>query len=252
VLQNQCSKFYKMKTLLIAIVLFCSQNLLAQTKFITKGKIEFERRTNVWADLKGSFAEQIKKVTPQYQSFFYDYEFDGNHSIYKPGREADTKPNGFFGAPATDNEVYSDYSTGKSIAHKNVFEKSFLIEDSLRHATWKITNDFREIAGFNCRRATTIIMDSVFVVAFYTDEIITPGGPESFNGLPGMILGLVINRLHTTWYATKVVVNSVNVKDIAPPQKGKVTTNTELMETLKKSLSDWGEYGNRNIWAIMI
>jgi GLPGLI family protein len=241
-----------MKTLLIAIVLFCSQNLFAQTKFITKGKIEFERRTNVWADLKGSLAEQIKKVTPQYQSFFYDYEFDGNKSIYKPGRESDSKPTGFFGAPATDNEVYSDYATGRTVAHKSVFEKSFLIEDSLRHTTWKITNDFREIAGFNCRRATTIIMDSVFVVAFYTDEIITPGGPESFNGLPGMILGLVINRLHTTWYATKVDVNSVNVKDIAPPQKGKVATNVELMETLKKSLSDWGDYANRNIWWIMI
>jgi GLPGLI family protein len=240
-----------MKTIFIAIFLFCAQSLSAQTKFISKGKIEFERRTNVWADLKGSLAEQIKKVTPQYQSYFFNYEFDGNKSIYQPGRESDAKP-GFFGSPATDNEVYSDFSTGKTIAHKNVFEKSFLIEDSLRHATWKITNDFREIAGFNCRRATTIIMDSVFVVAFYTDEITIPGGPESFNGLPGMILGLVINRLHTTWYATKVEVNGVNEKDIVPPQKGKVTTNAELMETLKKSLSDWGDYANRNIWAIMI
>lgn len=240
-----------MKPILIAFILFTSQISFAQTKFISKGRIEFERRTNVWAGLKGSFAEQIKKVTPQYQSYFFNYEFDGNKSIYQPGRESDAKP-GFFGSPASDNQVYSDYSKGTTVTHKNVFEKSFLIEDSLRHATWKITNDFREIAGFNCRRATTIIMDSVFVVAFYTDEIITPGGPESFNGLPGMILGLVINRLHTTWYATKVEVNIVNVKEITPPQKGKVINNAELLETLKKSLSDWGEYANRNIWAIMI
>ena len=242
-----------MKIILIAVSLCCSQILSAQTQFISKGKIEFERRTNVWAELKGSFAEQIKKVTPQYQSSFFNYEFDGNKSIYEPGREADTKPGGFFGAsPAADNEVYSDYSKGKSVAYKNVFEKSFLIEDSLRNATWKITNDFREIAGFNCRRATTIIMDSVFVVAFYTDEIMIPGGPESFNGLPGMILGLVINRLHTTWYATKVDVNNVNVKDITPPEKGKKMTNAEVLGTLQKSLSDWGEYASRFIWTIMI
>ncbi|MGN6534069.1 MAG: GLPGLI family protein, partial [Ginsengibacter sp.] len=173
-------------------------------------------------------------------------------SIYQPGRESDTKVTAFFRSPAIDNEVYSDYATRKSVARKNVFEKSFLIEDSLRNATWKITNDFREIAGFNCRRATTISMDSVVVVAFYTDEIMVPGGPESFNGLPGMILGLVINRLHTTWYATKVDVNSVNIKDITPPAKGKKATNTEVFETLKKSLSDWGDYATRNIWAIMI
>jgi len=73
-----------MKIILIIFGLFSSQILSAQTTFISKGKIEFERRTNVWAELKGSFAEQIKKVTPQYQSFFFDYEFDGNKSIYKP------------------------------------------------------------------------------------------------------------------------------------------------------------------------
>jgi GLPGLI family protein len=240
-----------MKTFFITIVLFCSQTLCAQAKFISKGKIEFERRTNVWADLKGSFADQIKKVTPQYQSYFFNYDFDGDKSIYRPGKESDAKP-GFFGSPANDNEVYSDYSKGTTIAHKNVFEKSFLIEDSLRHATWKVTNDFREIAGFNCRRATTIIMDSVFVVAFYTDEITIPGGPESFNGLPGMILGLVINRLHTTWYATKVDVNDVNLKDITPPKLGKKATNAQIMETLKKSLSDWGDFASKYIWAIMI
>ena len=228
------------------------QNLSAQTIFISKGKIEFERRTNVWADLKGSFADQIKKSIPQFKSDYFNFEFDGDKSIYNPGRESDTKTPSFFGSPATDNEIYSDYNNDKYIAHKNVFEKSFLIEDSLRNAKWKITNDFREIAGFNCRRATTIIMDSVFVVAFYTDEIVIPGGPESFNGLPGMILGLVINRLHTTWYATKVEVNSVNLKDITPPTKGKKATNAEIMETLKKSLSDWGDFASKYIWAIMI
>lgn len=226
--------------------------LFAQATFISKGKIEFERSVNVWANIKGSFADQLKKAIPQYQKSYFNYEFDNNKSIYGPGRESDSKATSFFGAPATDNEIYSDYTTDKSIAHKNVFEKSFLIEDSLRKAKWKITNDFREIAGFNCRRATTIIMDSVFVVAFYTDEITIPGGPESFNGLPGMILGLVINRLHTTWYATKIDVNSVNVKDITPPTKGKKTTNSEVLETLKKSLSDWGNYAARNIWAVMI
>lgn len=244
-----------MKIILIAFCLFYSQILSAQTTFISKGKIEFEKRTNIWAvwdDMKFSFADQMKKNTPQYQSSFFNYEFDGNKSIYEPGRESDSKPVSFFGSPASDNEVYNDYATGKTIAHKNVFEKSFLIEDSLRNATWKITNDFREIAGFNCRRATTMIMDSVFVVAFYTDEIMVPGGPESFNGLPGMILGLVINRLHTTWYATKIEVNTVNDKDIVPPAKGKKTTNKDILETLKESFSDWGDYKNRNIWAIMI
>jgi GLPGLI family protein len=240
------------KIMFITLVLFFAKNVLAQTQFITKAKIEFERKTNVWADIKGEFAEQFKKSNPEYKSSFFNYEFANNKSIYEPGRETDSKSPFFFGAAAGSNTVFSDFSSGKYVAEKNVFDKSFLIEDSLRNATWKITNDFREIAGFNCRRATTIIMDSVFVVAFYTDEIMIPGGPESFNGLPGMILGLVINRLHTTWYATKVEVNSVNIKDIIPPAKGKKVNNAELIETLKKSFSGWGDAANRNIWEIMI
>ncbi len=95
-------------------------------------------------------------------------------------------------------------------------------------------------------------MDSVFVVAFYTDEITVPGGPESFSGLPGTILGLVINRVHTTWYATKVEVNSVDEKDIVPPQKGEKTNEEHLKEALKKAMSDWGEYGQTYTWSIMI
>ena len=226
--------------------------MFAQAVFISKGKIEFERRVNVWADLKGSFAEDLKKSIPEWKTSYFDFEFSSDKSVYKPSRESNDKASPLFPSVANDNVVYSNFKNDKYIAEKHVFEKTFLIEDSLRNARWKITNDFREIAGFNCRRATTIIMDSVFVVAFYTDEIMIPGGPESFNGLPGMILGLVINRLHSTWYATKVETNSVDEKEITPPQKGNKATKAELKEALKKLMSDWGEYASRYRWAIMI
>lgn len=239
------------KIFALLFVFFIGNLCYSQTVFISKAKIEFERKVNVWASLSGDFADQLKKSIPQYRSDYFNYEFEGKQSIYKPGRESDSK-SGFFGSPANDNVVFSDFISGKYVAQKNVFEKSYLIEDSLRKAVWKLTNDFREIAGFNCRRATTIIMDSIFVVVFYTEEIMIPGGPESFNGLPGMILGLLINRLHTTWYATKVEVNEVNIKEIAPPTRGSKITNKELNETLKSSFQNWGKGAEKNTWSIMI
>ncbi len=172
------------KTFFTGIVLFTAHYTFAQAQFISKGIIEFEKRTNMWADLSGNYAEQMKHSVPEYKTDYFNYEFGNGKSIYAPGRESNDKPSSLLGMPATDNQVYSDYITKKYVAKKNVFEKTFLVEDSLRNATWKITNDFRQIAGFNCRRATTIIMDSIFVVLFYTDEIMIPGGPESFNSLP--------------------------------------------------------------------
>lgn len=241
----------KWKTIISIICFLIPSIIIAQTQFISKAKIEYERRINQWADMKGEFAEQIKKTMPQYKTDYFDYQFINNQSIYKPGRASNDKPS-FYKPAASDNTVFSDYNNRKYIAHKAVFERDFLIEDSLRNCTWRITNDFREIAGFNCRRATTVIMDSVFVVAFYTDEIMISGGPESFNGLPGLILGLVVNRLHTTWYATKVEVNIENEKEIVPPSDGKKITNEELVKTLRSSFSNWGEYMERNIWTIMM
>lgn len=242
-----------MKKIIVILSIFLTvKQLSAQPIFLSKGKIEFEKRTNVWADLKGSFAEEIKKTIPQYKTSYFDLIFDNDKAIYKPGRESTDKAVTFFNLPANENIVYSNFATDQSIAQKNVFEKTFLILDSLRHAEWKIKNDFREIAGFNCRRATTIIMDSVFVVAFYTDEITVPGGPESFSGLPGMILGLVINRIHTSWYATKIEANSADTKQITPPTKGDKTTKVQLKEELNKLMKNWGEYGQRNLWNILI
>lgn len=242
----------KKKLLLVLCCFFACTISFSQTLFITSGKIEYERRINIWATLKGDFSEQLKNSTPQYKTDYFNYEFAPGRGIYKPGRASGSAVTFFGAAPANDNIVYSDFVKGQSISQKNVFEKTYLIEDSLRNATWKITDDFREIAGFNCRRATTIIMDSVFVVAFYTDEIVSTGGPESINGLPGAILGLVINRLHTTWYATKVSASEPSSQTISPPSKGIRVNNEKLFDMVSPTFSKWGIDAAIAMWSVMI
>jgi GLPGLI family protein len=108
------------------------------------------------------------------------------------------------------------------------------------------------IAGFACRRANAIIMDSIYVVAFYTDEIITPGGPESFTGLPGMILGVALPHEHLTWFATKVQATPVTAAELAAPAKGKKLNNATLKSTMLESLKDWGHYAQLYIKATML
>ena len=97
-------------------------------------------------------------------------------------------------------------------------------------------------------------MDSVFVVAFFTEQILSTSGPEGFNGLPGMILGVVIPRMHTTWYATKLELTEIKENQLVAPKKGKPINNNELHKQLKELIKDWyaGRNPNRNIWQIMI
>jgi len=246
-----------MKKILIAITLFYLPVLAGAQQFIAKGKIEFERKLNVHKQIDGygEWAQEMKKQVPQYHVTYFDFFFDGEKSVYKPGRDnPDNRAgiNGWGQGPAQENIVCTNYGTQSSISQKQVFETMYLVQDSLRKIDWKYTTDTRKIAGFNCRKATGIIMDSVFIFAFFTDEIMVTGGPESFNGLPGMILGIAIPRINTTWFATKLELIEPTAKDMAVPTKGKKATISELQKSLQGSLKDWGKWAERNIWNIML
>ena len=96
------------------------------------------------------------------------------------------------------------------------------------------------------------IFDSVYVFAFYTDEITVSGGPMGINGLPGMILGITIPRMFTSWIATKVELKGVNSALINIPQKGKKKKATELQQTVIKATKDWGTWGQHEVWSIFL
>jgi len=232
-----------------------------QDVFISKGKIEFERVFSLHKsfemlaqddpDLK-SFSDYIKQNAPATIKTYFDLTFDSDKTLYKPGRETESKTDEWYLPPTQDNTVYTDLGKHQASSIKNVYESSFLIQDSTRKIDWRITMDTRTIAGFECQKAIGKIMDSIYVIAFFTDEILTEGGPESFNGLPGMILGIAIPRINTTWFATKLELTPVKPEDIAEPKKGKKVNNKELLMQLKNVMKNWGKYGQRNIWNIMI
>jgi len=249
-----------MKITHIALLLTLTATMLQaqaqNTIFLSQGKIEYERRFNQYSLLEedNTWSEVEKKSMSQFRTSYFDMLFTRNKTLYKPSSKegTGTSPMWFSEQPGQNNIIYSDLENEKGTSQKKVFEETFLVTDSLRKIRWKLTDETRVIAGFNCRRANAIIMDSIYVVAFYTDEILTTGGPESFTGLPGMILGIALPHQHVTWFATKVESVSVADTQLAPPQKGKKTDTAGLKETLNSALKDWGKYGQRYIQAAML
>lgn len=255
-----------MKSAIIGLTVFLGAltgSLQAQnTIFLSQGKIEFERKINQFAQMEetrdpgdnDSWAEFSKKVMGnKFKTDYFDLLFTRGKTLYRPGRESPDKPNPWFGeAPANENVIYADLDQEKEVGQKKVFEQTFLEQDTLRRIRWKITDETRVIAGFNCRRANALIMDSIYVVAFYTDEILTSGGPESFNGLPGMILEVALPHEHITWIATKVEATPVSEPEVAAPAKGKKVTSTQLLETIRQSLKDWGRQGQFYLREVML
>ena len=246
-----------MKSIFLSIVIFLSLATVASAQFTTTGKIEYERRVNIYAQLKemeedqgaNPFIEQMKSKIPKYNSTYFDLVFDTSRSIYKPGKEVEGSVFKMFGGgPATENIVLTDFTAKTIKANKKVFEQKFFIEDTVRNIEWTVKDEIRTIANFKCHKAVGKICDSVYVVAFYTEDIIVSGGPEMFGGLPGMIMELAIPRLHCTWTADKVELIQPQEMDFVIPDKGKKVTEKELYETVRSSFKDWGKMAPRNIW----
>ncbi|ANE49534.1 GLPGLI family protein [Flavisolibacter tropicus] len=222
----------------------------AQTQFFGKVNVEFEKTTNVHAlykDMEPEWFERIKERLPKTVLSYHNFIGDSTKSIYKPGREVEVDPKTWYRPVADKNVVFTDFKTGRTIAQKPVYEETFLMEDSVSKIKWKLTADTRVIAGYECRKAVGILNDTIGLFAFYTDEIMISGGPEGIQGLPGMILGLGIPRLHATWFATKVDVFDINMNSVTPATKGKKVSRTTMMQSLDKVLRQWGEYGSKLI-----
>jgi len=248
-----------LKYIILFAVIFISKTLQAQnTHFIQNGVIEFEKRSNMYALIKkrinkdnetymNQAFDQYKKNSPQFKVVKSILSFNRDKSLYKWPTVEETMNNNWLNTDVLGdlkNTIATNFDTQSSITQKNVYEDTYLVKDSVRKINWKITDETREIAGYECRRANAVIMDSVYVVAYYTNQIAVSGGPESFTGLPGMILGLALPHENITWFATKVTETAVPEKDLAPPVKGKPTDNKGLKTILLGAMKNWGEYAH--------
>lgn len=229
----------KIKTLFFFACIFFVSILNAQ-QFISKAVIEYEVVSNIQKTMgNGNWAEMLKENMPKFKTGYYTLTFSNDKSVYKFDHWAEQKIPAFMTKSDEENTWYYDFNSGRYDIQKNVYGSNFNIEDSIPKLQWRLTNESRVIAGFNCRKAVTQIFDSVYVFAFYTDEILIPAGPVSINGLPGTILGVTIPRLFTSWIATKVMVNGVDEKGIKPVSAKKTYTMKEIESTVKERTKDW-------------
>ncbi len=242
------------KTLITLItILFAGNILFAQqsVRFVTSGTIEYQKKVNTFqvignvvapnadANLKARMQQaldQYKKTQAQFATFNSSLSFSGNKTMLTPilppvlYQSFQLNP-----ITAESNTIYTDLSANKIVMEKDAMGEQFLLTDSTRKIKWRITDETRDILGYNCTRANGLISDSIYLVAFYTDKIRVSGGPELFTGLPGMILQLNIPHENVSWTATKII-DSESAKPIAPPMKGKPVNTQQLLATIKNGM----------------
>ncbi len=245
----------KNKIILSAIIFILAFSSQAQSPFYNAGTIRYERKTNGFRLSEGSwmnrFFEKQKFVTDT-----FTLEFDSSASLYRvPDFDPEeTNQNEMYFSmrvnPSKSNMVYKNLLTDSMIVSRDLFDEKLLITDSFRNIKWKITGEVRDIAGFHCQKAVGVLFDSMYVVAFFTDQILPKTGPETFGNLPGTVLGVAVPRLYTTWMAIDFNPEKPVIKKPNFSKKKKLQYNWNGYYTkVSESFKDWGNlYSTLMVW----
>jgi GLPGLI family protein len=156
-----------------------------------------------------------------------------------PGDRMSSKPSGSI--------LYKNYS-GPDIKTQQIFNgENFIIEDTLPVINWKISGDTKEIATYQCRKATGTFRGRNYE-AWFTPAIPVPAGPWKLNGLPGLILEAADSENEIIFRLQSVTIPNPD-EDIsisnqftgetitAGAYKQKVTKNIERMANMLKASS---------------
>lgn len=236
----------------VGLCMMVAMHVTAQTQFISAGRIEFEKKINLHKEMEDDhWLEGVKDKIPKFRTSLHNLYFRDGKTLYEKGTDVYEKIPFFGDDRSVDDIVYTDLKQGVFQKKQAVFDETFLLSDSIRHIKWQMTNELRDIAGFECHKAVGRILDSVYVIAFYTDQITVSGGPLSFCNLPGMILGIAIPRNNLTIFATKVELMDPPAKKLAPPTARKKTDYKGLHDTIEQAMSNWGSYGKKYIITSM-
>lgn len=170
----------------------------------------------------------------------FELYFNDSVALFKP-QESDLKERMSWATQK--NTVYQNLAANKRMTVMDVWGEKIYVTDSLWKRPWKITSSTRNIAGYDCRKAIWQANDSTRIYAWYAEDLPASVGPESFNGLPGTILGLATEDGGVIYFATSVLPDVQDAALTPSVGKNKVYTTVEIKAKLEKDFSKnpWGK-----------
>jgi len=257
-----------MKRLLIASAMLIAIPSLAQVK---EGKILYERTMQMQIRINDD-NPAFQNMIPKERKDKFELFFTEGKSLWQPveddGQSDETAfgdGNGMrmvFRMPGSNDVVFHNVTDSKKVEQRELADKNYIITDSIRKLNWKVAGETKTILGHNCMKATSQrmqesfrmtmdngeakrekVMDTLNIVAWFTNEIPGSFGPEMYQGqLPGTILEIDINNGRTSFKAIEIS-QKVDVAKIKEPTKGKKATPEEFAKDREKLMQEMMQNG---------
>jgi GLPGLI family protein len=218
-----------MKKILIACGAFTIVTMAqAQQK---EGKVTYERVSKIQIRINDG-NEEMQNMLPKTRTDNFELIFGNNQSLWKQA-EKEVEDDGGMGGGGVqirmigggaDDVLYNNFETRKKTEQRDMFEKKFIIDDSIRPLKWKMTGETKSILNHNCMKATAtqtisstrmtvdngkmerkLVQDTSLIVAWFASDIPVSAGPAEFQGqLPGLILELDVADGRQTFKAIEI------------------------------------------------
>jgi GLPGLI family protein len=255
--------------LALTIMLVAFTSAFAQVK---EGKLIFERKVNMHKMINDP---EMRARIPEFRTDKFELLFNEQASMFKtiPEEEA---PDPFansggggerggmrFNFRMPETATYTDIPNQMQYEARSLFEKDFLIVDSLKPNKCKLSDEKKTIEKFVCKKATTMITPQqmnmrfggggrnrnnpdtaapvkpkeVELVVWYTESIPVSVGPDAYAGLPGAILEVDSDNGGNVITASEFTAKYA-AKELKQPTKGDKMNRAQFAESMKKIMED--------------
>ena len=258
-----------MKRLLIASAMLIAIPTLAQVK---EGKIVYERTMQMQIRINDD-NPAFQNMIPKERKDKFELFFTEGKSLWQGVEDDGQSDETSFGdsgggmrmvirMPGNDDIAFHNITESKKVDQRELGGKSYIIADSIKKLSWKVAGETKVVLGHNCMKATTQrmqesfrmsmdngetkrekVMDTLNIVAWFTNEIPGSFGPEMYQGqLPGTILEIDVSNGRTSYKAIEIS-PKVDVAKIKEPSKGKKATPEEFAKEREKMMQEMMQNG---------
>lgn len=214
----------------------------------SEGVITYEVRINMHRQLPPE-REDMKAMMPEFRMSKQQLFFNDHESLYKILiEEEDEEPTNTGPGPGRrilrmpNIEIYCDTHSDNVVTQQEVFDKTYLIEDTAKVLPWKFGPEKKNILGYECKQAyyTTTDERPQTITAWYCDRLRPMLGPERFNSLPGAVLAVDVNNNERVMVAQKIELRQLKKNELKKPEKGEKITNHEFRKMMEEQRKKMG------------
>ena len=236
--------------------------MFAATAQQKEGKVIYSRTMQMQIQIADG-NEALQRAMPRSRTDKFELIYGNNKSIYQRIDEEissdEAVGNGMqirMVAQGANDIVYYDFATASRTDQREIFDKKFIVTDTISKLNWKLTGETKTILGYLTQQATAQrvglrmqmnmengkmerreVVDTTNLTAWFAPDIAIPAGPDVPGQLPGLILALDLNNGRVVYQALEVSPKA-NIAAIVPPTKGKKVTPAEFRTERDKMMAE--------------